>query len=182
MIIEAGYDLQQLIGPELFADEASRGSLWVMAMDEDLRFLFTRKVRDEVPGSLEDAVPELVAVLDGAPLEPHYFVLAHMVPSMGPDIADEVHREDERIHSAVALAKYELLGRLVFDDEYVYSSAPRYSFRDYVGCENLPRAAVIPGPHEFLSCACLACAQHEAKLERARSRYTAAHLRNDPAV
>lgn len=182
MIIEAGYDLQQLIYPELFADEASRRALWVMAMDEDLRFLFTRKVRDEVPGSLEDAVPELAAVLDGDPWKPHYFVLAHMVPSMGPGIEGEVHQEDERIASAGALAKYELLGRLVFDDEYVYSSAPRYSFRDYVGCEDLPRVAVIPGPHELLSCPCLACAQHEAKLGRARSRSTAGHLRDDPVV
>lgn len=181
MIIEAGYDLLQLIHPQLFADDASRRALWVMAMDEDLRYLFTRKVRDVVPGTFEDAVPDLAAALRSDPFRPHYFVLAHMVPSMGSGIEEKVHHEDAHIRSAPVLAGYQLLGRMVFDSENLYSSAPRYTFRDYVGREDLPRAAVIPGPHEYLRCTCLACAQYEAKLAAGRMRHRVSDLPEESA-
>jgi hypothetical protein len=54
-----------------------------------------------------------------------------------------------------------------------YHDGPRYSFRDYVGYEHLPRTASILGPHEY-PCDCLACTQHEEMLQRNRERHQAA--------
>ncbi|WP_022885510.1 hypothetical protein [Glaciibacter superstes] len=176
MIIEAGYDLMELLHPEVFKDEASRRGLWVLAMDEDLRLSFIRKVRDDVPSSLDAVIPDLVTSLDCEPLQVRYFVLAHMVPHTEHGIADEVQAQDELINDSPALVEYEFLGRFVFDGEYVYSSAPRYRFRDYIGYEHLPRTATFPGPHEFITCSCMACRQYEAKLARNRERHEAAAL------
>ncbi|MHB1173049.1 MAG: hypothetical protein ACYCZY_11295 [Lacisediminihabitans sp.] len=51
MIVEAGYDLLQLIQPELFASDESKRGLWMLAMDKNLRELFVRDVSDEFSGS-----------------------------------------------------------------------------------------------------------------------------------
>ena len=174
MIIEAGYDLGQLIHPELFASDESKRGLWMLAMDKHLRLSFLDKVSDEMSGSVEPHIPDIVAALENHYTPLRYFVLAHMMPRLGSGIAEWVYRDDTPLRESPSLAQYQFLGRLVFDGEYAYSSAPRYSFRDYVGYEDLPRAAVIPGPHGF-DCVCVACAQHEAILAENRRRYEALH-------
>jgi hypothetical protein len=96
-----------------------------------------------------------------------------MLPQLHDNIAQEVYEEDEPLRTAPEFDGRQFLGRLVFDEEFTYSSAPRYSFRDYPLHGDLPRAAVVKGPHPEFDCRCLACAQFEAKLAANRAKYQA---------
>lgn len=143
MITGARYDLAHVLQPELFADEASRRAVFALALDEDLRELFVRRVSDEVPASPESFVPALVTALRCDYGHATYFVVAHMIGVVGDDIVHQVDAEDEVLRDAAALSAHHYLGRLVFDDDRLYSSADRHSFRGYPGLGYLPRDAGV---------------------------------------
>jgi hypothetical protein len=168
MIFEAGYDLYQVIAPCLTETEASKKALWMLAMDKNLRMLFTLQVSDTFEGSLTGHIDDIVAGLECDYGEVHYFVLAHSVSSIDEWDAERVYQDDLLINKDPKFAGREYLGRLVRDEEWVYSSWPRYSFRDYIGKEHLPRAAVLQGPHDY-PCDCLACTQHQEYIEERRA-------------
>jgi hypothetical protein len=182
MIIEAGYELRELVQPALLANETGRQALWLLAMDKDLRFLFLRKVVDPIVGSIEPHIEQILEQLDDGRDQAHYFAIAHMVPRVTEGLCQELHRQDELLRQAASLLDYELIGHLAFDEEEWYSSGPMHSFRDYPGCEDLPRAAVIRGPHPW-GCECLACTQREAVIaelvKAARKRVADAALAGD---
>ena len=173
MIIEAGYDLVQILHPEVLADAASRRALWMLAADKDLRLLEVSPVCPEFSGSLEPHVADIVAAIAGCYRPVRYFALAHTVSPLDCDDWPRISWEDEALREAHNFEPDQFLGRLVFDGDHIHSSAPRYSFRDYVGRENLPRAAVIAGPH-FGDCECLACSQFNEMMAEYRALREAA--------
>ena len=172
MIIEAGYELQLLVQPILLANESSRKSLWLLAMDKDLRFLYPRKVLDTMGTTIEPHIDEIIGALGDDCFQTHYFAVAHMVPHVSFSIYEELSHLHEKLQQAASPRGFELIGHLVFDEECWYSSGPMHSFRDYPG-NDYPRAAMIPGPHEW-GCSCPACAQREEYIADLRATAAAA--------
>ena len=176
MIIEAGYDLFELFAPKLFAKRGPKRRLgtWVIAMDESLRNMHMTKVAGEASGAIEDRIPQIVEALNKRSLRPvTYYALAHLDTELHDDYDDAFEHFLETLRMAPELIEHELLGTYLSNGKSLYHSGPRYSFRDYVGYEHLPRTASIPGPHEY-PCSCLACTQHEEMLQRNWERHNAA--------
>lgn len=171
MIIEAGYELRLLVQPILFANESSRKSLWLLALDKDLRFLFPAKVVDNMGRTIEPHIDQIIGQLADDCFQTHYFAVAHMVPHVSFQLYEELSQLDEKLQQAASPQGFELIGHLVFDDECWYSNGPMHRFRDYPG-NDLPRAMVIPGPHEW-GCSCPACTQHETYIADLRANAVA---------
>ncbi|KQO47224.1 MULTISPECIES: hypothetical protein [unclassified Frigoribacterium] len=146
MIIEAGCDLHELLYPRLIRDHEANGvegaPLWVAALDDELRYLFTRPAVTPLRLPLSDHAADIAACLDDA---------------------------DRSVEECPELAAFDLLGQIAFDEAGYYSTLPRHSFRDYAGRQDLPRAAVIAGPHEY-GCSCLACEQYADDIAELRRR------------
>jgi len=70
------------------------------------------------------------------------------------------------VEERLARRGIQLLGIQVCDDESWASTGPMYSFESYA-LDDLPRAIVIPGPHPFASCECVACAPQRQRLRSA---------------
>lgn len=175
MIIEAGYDLLQLFSPDLFPKRKMPGrrALWVIAMDEDLRLLYSKKVKGDANLPIEERACEIAdALADESPWRVAYFAVACLDTDLCGNYSSEFERQVEMLRSAPELIEHELIGHYLSDGKGLYSSAPRYSFRDYLGLEHLPRVAILPGPHEY-PCDCLACVQFEDKLRLNRERHAA---------
>lgn len=173
MIIEAGYDLHELLYPRLIRDHdknaADGDPLWVVALDDKLRFLFMRPAAPKVRLPLTEHAAEIAACLDDDLSSPKYVVLAFFLRT-APDHPPHWLYELGHVWDACPeLAGFEMLGQIAFDEDGYYSSLPRYSFRDYAGHQDLPRAAVIAGPHPC-DCACLACEQHAEDVAALRRR------------
>jgi len=171
VIIEAGYDLHQIVDPYL-RDRKHRQALWMILLDEELRYLRVRKVASIYAGSVEAHITGIAKKLigEGLLLWPEYFALAHRLDlAHDGNIANTVYQDDLFVRDAPSLSDFSYLGRLVVDDEYAYQSWPRYSFRDYAGHHDLPRAASIPGPHPC-GCDCVACSRYDERLAAARDR------------
>jgi hypothetical protein len=169
MIIEAGYDVLELMSASVTHDDESRRGLWVFCMDADLHYLSLRRASDAMTDPLESYVDDIASVLESDFRPVAYFVLGHAVPDTRDSSEGWLHEVDERLRLAPKLAGHELLGRVVFDPEGYFSSVPRYSFRDYPALSDLPRSATVRGPHEF-HCHCFACEQHERLLAEIRER------------
>jgi hypothetical protein len=182
MIIEAGYDMTELLSPRVHATKANRRALWMLAMDDELRKLFITQVCAEYTFPLEQHIPDIVKALECEYGYVTYFVLAHMLPQLGNNIEQTVYNEDEPLQTAPELEGRQFLGRLVFDGEFMYSSAPQFSFRDYPLHDDLPRIAVVKGPHPHLDCQCLACSQFEAKLAANRAMYSPGTVNGKPRI
>ncbi len=163
MIIEAGYDIVELISASVTRDDETRRALWVMCMDADLHYLSIRRACDTMTESIESHVDDIVAILQSDFRPVTYFVLGHAEAEKRANPDGWLYGTDERIRLMPALTDYQLLGRVVFDPEGFYSSVPRYSFRDYPALSDLPRTATIPGPHE-VGCQCLSCETYERML------------------
>lgn len=165
MIIEAGYDLHLL----LFPDHSPAGGLRMVCLDADLRVTDVRTLIPAFTGvfdhsaldSIEAAIPEDD---DLAPqLDTRFVGLGYRVTAISgyPDGFDweRVKAVEERL----ARRGIQLLGIQVCDDESWASTGPMYSFESYA-LDDLPRAIVIPGPHPFASCECVACAPKRQRL------------------
>ena len=180
MIIEAGYDLFELFAPKLFAKRGSkaRRATWVVAMDENLRNMHMAKVGGDASGPIENHIHNVVKALNKrAVRDVAYYALAHLDTEFHDDYCNQFEHIEETLRLAPELIEHELLGLYVSNGKGLYSCGPRYSFRDYVGYEHLPRNAIIQGPHE-MPCSCLACTQHEEMLRRNRERHHATTKEN----
>ena len=168
MIIEAGYDLMELFAPKLFVKRGSkrRTNTWVIAMDENLRHLHLTEVGGDASNPIEERIPQIEKALNKHKLRPVvYYALAHLDTNLHDDCDAEFDHLDETLRLAPELIEYLNLGIYLSNGKDVYSSGPRYSFRDYIGYEHLPRNAIILGPHEC-PCSCQACTQHDEMLRR----------------
>jgi len=180
MIIEAGYDIVELllngVANRRNSDtKENENPLWVLTMDAQLRYWSTSRVVDHMGASSDQHIEDIARKLNEEPRYSAYYVLAHTTRVHHRDDDDWLYDLDQIIKNHPDLDGHELLGQVVFDETGFFSTIPRYSFRDYVGLEHLPRAASFAGPHEWSNCPCAACVQHEKLLEENRARF-----RNSP--
>ena len=170
MIIEAGYDILELFAPKVFKRQTrDRRGMWVLALDENLRNLYVAKVGGK-DRDVEDRLHAIAKALDGRDLHTvAYWAAAILDTNFSGDLETKFHHVDSTLREAALLADRYYLGCYVSDGKELYGNTPQYSFRDYLGLEHLPRAAVCAGPHEF-PCECLACTQFEERLRRNRER------------
>jgi len=142
-----------------------------MTMDNNLRELSIERVSRQFAGSVEQHLSEIYRTLSSESNHglAKYFALAHGLPELSDDdsTATWVHLDDELLRTSPELVEFRYLGRAIYDGRWIFTSWPRYSFRDYFGYEDLPRTATFPGPHSF-ECECPACEQLYANL-RGRS-------------
>lgn len=170
MIIEAGYDIVELLAGTVRRNDETRRALWVMCMDADLHHLSIRRACDAMTGSIESHVDDIVRVLQTDFRPVTYFALAHAITEDRTNADEWLYESDERMRLLPTLTDHQLLGRVVFDPKGYYSTLPRYSFRDYPQLSDLPRTAIIRGPHE-IDCQCVACEQFERMLAENRERH-----------
>lgn len=163
MIVEAGYDVMTLLHGEMSADDESAEALWVLLLDENLRYLRLNKALLKMSGTADLHIGKIAEALT-CDFYPKYFVLAYSEPEVNQHHDGWLHGIDERIRESPDLLNFYMLGQVAFDPTGYYSSVPRYSFRDYIGLERLPRAASFAGPHTC-PCDCPACTQHDRMLE-----------------
>ncbi|HMF59332.1 MAG TPA: hypothetical protein VK595_03120 [Vicinamibacterales bacterium] len=155
MIIEAGYDLRELLFPN-WAGNDDEPSVRLVTFDESLRFLYRRRIADAYLGDLDHHHDEIASALTSDYVR--YFAVGHPVPEL--DSRGGFWREydgGERVRATTAGMGLHFLGHLVHDKEWWGSSGPVHRFEDYPGSDEVPRAIVIPGPHPFLECDCAAC-------------------------
>jgi hypothetical protein len=180
MIIEAGYDIVELLlngvakrhSDDTRLHDDGEHPLWVLTMDAQLRYWSTTRVVDRMGASTGDHVEDIARTLNDEPQHSVYYVLAHTTNVRRDDDDDWLYEADQIIKDHPSLAGHELLGHVVFDATGFFSTVPRYSFRDYIGLEHLPRAASCAGPHEWLDCPCAACVQFDELLQANRQRST----------
>jgi hypothetical protein len=145
----------------------------VIAMDENLRNMHMTKVGGDASDAIENRIPKIVEALNKRSFRPVvYYALAHLDTELQDDYDNEFEHLLEILRMAPELIDHELLGTYLSNGKSLYHDGPRYSFRDYVGYEHLPRTASIPGPHEY-PCSCPACTQHEEMLQRNWERHSA---------
>jgi hypothetical protein len=143
--------------------------MWVLALDENLRNLYMTKVGGK-QRDVENRLHAVAKALDGRRLRPvAYWAAAVVETDYGGDLEEGFHHIDTTLREAALLADHQYLGCYFSNGKELYGSVPRYSFRDYLGLEHLPRAAMCAGPHEF-DCSCLACTQFEELLQRNRQK------------
>lgn len=165
MIIEAGYDLHLLLFPDHSASEGLR----MVCLDADLRVTDVRTLIPAFAGvfdhsaleSIEAAIPDeddLVPQLDT-----RFVGLGYRVTATAgyPECFD--WGRVKAVEVRLARRGIHLLGIQVCDDESWASTGPMHSFESYA-LDHLPRAIVIPGPHPFASCECVACAPRRQRL------------------
>lgn len=164
MIIEAGYELRELIAPRLARNAASKQELWILKMDRDLRFSGSAPIVEQLGPSI---LPHIRTILDALhPDYGHYFAIAHWDNQPQYHQYGDSEPDDAVLGEAAESRGFEFIGHIVLDGESWHSSGPMYSFRDYGG--DLPRALVVRGPHPF-GCDCVACVDFEQKLAAARA-------------
>lgn len=168
MIIEAGYDVMQLLDSTVNKNARSKRGLWLLVMDEYLRFQSLATVAAEMKMPVEAYIDEVSAALRREPLPPKYIVLAYRTTELLPD-SGWLFARDEKLTADGWLGDVQLLGQVVFDRTGYFSTVPRFRFRDYIGLEDLPRSASVLGPHE-IGCECVACVHFEQMLYENRKR------------
>ena len=141
----------------------------MLALDEDLRNLHMTRVKDDdLP--IEHRLEQISRALDKRAFRPvAYWALADVDTARSDDYHGDFEHIDSTLREAALLADRHYLGCYVSNGRDLWGSCPRYSFRDYVGMEDLPRVAICPGPHGY-PCECLACTQFDERLQRNRER------------
>lgn len=174
MIIEAGYDLHLL----LFAGNHEPGVLRMVCLDADLRVTAVRTVMTAFSGRIDAAALDSIdtAIPDDGEDFPQYntrFV------ALGYEVDDVTGYPEgfdwERVKVVeewLGCRGVELLGIQVSDHARWASTGPMHSFASYLLADELPRVVVIPGPHPFDSCECVACAPLRQQLRRGRSAHS----------
>jgi len=173
MIIEAGYDLHFLLAPTVHEEhlEGRRRSVWALGADQDLRLVLLSAVTPWRGHHLEQYVDSLASAFDAVDDDDAaHYALAYWSPVVledGPGLS----MASEELSQHPALRARHLLGVAVYDDEGYRQTFPRADFNEYMSYEHLPRAHVLPGPHERHDCSCAACDQRRARSqERSRRR------------
>jgi len=153
MIIESGRDvLQVLWGAQ---NDVDPPSLWLVAMDENLRLITVEPIVDAMLDGPEQHVEAIENALDGLSRPVVYFALGWSTTRVYDD-AEWLHGLDARLRAREELAASTLLGQIVFERSSVYISVPECEFTLYAEFSALPRALAIPGPHGW-GCACAVC-------------------------
>jgi hypothetical protein len=168
MIIEAGYDVVQLADACVNRNSRSRRVLWMIALDEYLRLVSTSRIAREMRLPVAAYIDEISAALGRSAIPVRYIALAYRAAGDSSD-STWLGEIDERLTADGWLGDVELLGQVVFDRSGYFSTVPRFSFRDYIGLEHLPRAVSVLGPHD-LGCECVACVHFEQMLRENRRR------------
>jgi hypothetical protein len=172
MIIEAGYDIVGLAAASVNRNSRTRRALWMIQMDEYLHLLTTTRITRDMALPVAAYIDEISAALRQSPIPVRYIALAYRATSPSIDSA-WLGEIDERLTADGWLGDVELLGQVVFDRTGYSSTVPRFSFRDYIGLEHLPRAVSVLGPHD-VGCECVACVHFEQMLIENRQRAEAA--------
>jgi hypothetical protein len=165
MIIEGGYDLQQLL-LACVKEDPDDGLLGLVCLDADLRLSFCGIVPDlEIDVDTEairaDQIHSIVAAADRP--ESRYFAVGHLVRAVERDHPLVLLDAHDQLEAAGAERGLELLGYLVFDAVRWCSTGPMFDFRSYPLAEDLPRSLVIRGPHPS-GCGCPGCGTRQGSI------------------
>ena len=171
MIIEAGYDVLEILSPKLFTMQTNASGMWVLLLDADLRNIRVAKLKVKPTDNWDARISAIAKALRSKKnyRQAKYFVVARLDTALG-ESESEWEVQCRVLESSRAFGGAELLGSLLSWGVDALSSVPRFSFRDYPSLEHLPRPAICRGPHSFMDCPCLACTEYEDRLKAARVR------------
>jgi len=188
MIIEAGYDIHQVLMPTVLLDAHEKADerrpLYVMSLDADLRLEKVSRVERPGDGHPHQAVAGIVEALrddcDGLFAPVHIVLAWYAAGSTTSGDGCTEHRLDEGFRDHPDLSTWNYLGHAQYDDDTMIGTFPRFSFRDYPQISDFPRPALFVGPHDY-DCACLACAQYQERFEQRTARRARVDGQGDPA-
>lgn len=168
MIIESGHDIHDLL---FDGCDLRLGELRMAALDSDLRprwiGTLTTAFRSRIEGRAVDALEELLATdpLLASDDRIRFVVFAHAVPAVDAHgrTRDRLDREQPP-RLARVLGRYGVtsLGVVVCDGTH-WTGTTTGRFADSSAGDEVPRVAVIRGPHPFFTCDCALCAADPAR-------------------
>lgn len=171
MIIESGADIHDLL---FDGCELQLGELRVMALDADLRprwiGTLTTAFRSRIEGR---AVDMLENVLGTDPFRDtdrsiRFVAFAHAVREVDADdlrTRERLEKETTpRLTRVLARHGVTSLGVVICDGMYWTASNVTGSFSDSDVGDEVPRIAVVRGPHPIFSCECEIC-RHDASIQ-----------------
>ena len=175
MIIEAGYDVLEILAPKVFTKRSIASGMWVLLLDADLRNIRVAKLKVKPTDDWDTRVSAIAKALKSKKnyRQAKYFVVARLDTALGEALGDRESEWQSQcgvLKSSRSFGGAELLGSVLSWGADALSSVPRFSFRDYLSLEHLPRPAICHGPHSFMDCPCLACTEYENRLKSARVR------------
>jgi hypothetical protein len=179
MIIEAGYDVYQLLAPALLRTNRARDETHLLMLDENMRFHGLAKLSVNSTDAIADHAGDIRRELDVDRVLPtQYIVVGRLNTNFVCREEDHDWYPDSHLdqytaglRSSPLLNDVELLGHMYSNGTETCSDVPRYSFRDYLSLEHLPRAESFPGPHSFDGKCCPACARFFERLDANRARH-----------
>lgn len=178
MIIEAGYDVFQLLAPKLLRKGRARDETHLLMLDENMRFHGLAKLSVNSKDAIADHVVDVRRELDVDRVFPTKFIVigrldtTFMCREENHDWYPDSHLDEYTVglRSSPLLNDVELLGHMHSNGVDTCSDVPRYSFRDYPGLSHLPRAESFPGPHSFDGKCCPACTRFFERLDANQAR------------
>ena len=147
MIIDSGWDFVLLTSSRLDWNDPEARRLFVVAMDRDLGYYFTKVVDEQFDGDLAAHAERIVDSVDEDFIR--YFATVEQVPQLNRNDSWGVDCEGDLITRALAEAG-EMRGlhhisHLQLDPTMWHSTGPMHSFRDYHR-DDLPKFDVTRPP------------------------------------
>lgn len=147
MIIDSGWDFVQLTSTRMHWGDPDSRRLFVVGMDRDLVYHFTRVVDERFDGDLAASAERIVDQVDEDFIR--YFATIEQVRELdrrdwwARDIhGDSITRELERVSEARGIRH---IGHYQLDPTTWHSTGPLHSFRDYPD-PDLPRYEITRPP------------------------------------
>jgi hypothetical protein len=168
MIIESGSDIHDLL---FDGCELRLGELRMAALDADLRprwtGTLTTEFRTRIEGRAVDVVDELLATdpLLASDDRIRFVVFAHAVPEVDANgrTRDRLDREQPpRLARVLSRFGVTSLGIVVCDGTH-WTGTTTGPFADSSAGDEVPRVAVLRGPHPFFTCDCALCVVDRAQ-------------------
>ncbi|WP_136709594.1 hypothetical protein [Agromyces sp. H66] len=146
MIIDSGWDFVQLTSARMnWSDPRSR-RLFVVGMDRDLGYYFTRVVTERFNGDLSTSAEQIVDLVDEDYIR--YFATIEQVAELdthdwwADDDGNSITSELERVSESRGIHH---IGHYQLDPTSWHSTGPMHSFRDYYQ-PDLPKFEITRPP------------------------------------
>ena len=137
MIIQAGFDFEDLARPYIVQDGKLRPKLVLICLDEEMRLNSVEVVAEDFAGSLAPFQDAVLAALD--PEYTKYFAIAHPGRFSEYDFSEPIIEEARALEAKATERGMQLIGHFAIDETGYMSARARSYFDQYPRHDDLPR-------------------------------------------